>query len=316
MSQLTTHEVEHAVEVLAPARDIYAVLADVTTWPLHFPPTIHAERLEQDGPNERIQLWATAGGEVKTWCSRRHLDPEAMRIEFRQDVSAPPVAEMGGTWIVTETGPGRSTVRLLHDFRPIEDTPQDWAWIEQAVDRNSRAELAALKTDLESALNAGPDRVISFEDSVRVVGSAADVYDFLNEAQLWRQRLPHVARVALAEDSPGIQVLEMDTRTKDGSQHTTRSVRVCFPGDRIVYKQITLPALMRVHTGHWRLEPGGDGTVLATSQHSVVINEATVEPVLGPGADVEQAAAFVRKALSANSSATLALARAYAEGRA
>ena len=62
------------------------------------------------------------------------------------------------------------------------------------------------------------------------------------------ERLPHVARVVLTEDTPGLQFLEMDTRTKDGSTHTTKSVRVCFPDTRIAYKQITLPrADVRAH---------------------------------------------------------------------
>jgi len=32
----------------------------------------------------------------------------------------------------------------------------------------------------------------------------------------------------------------MDTVSPNGSAHTTKSYRVCFPHDRIVYKQTTL----------------------------------------------------------------------------
>jgi aromatase len=106
----------------------------------------------------------------------------------------------------------------------------------------------------------------------------------------------------------------MDTVAKDGSAHTTKSVRVCFPHKQIVYKQITVPALMTLHTGCWRLEPDGSG-VVATSQHTVAINPATVAAVLGDGAEVQQAKEYVRAALSANSLATLRLAKSYAERR-
>ena len=64
------------------------------------PPTVHADYAERGETEERIRLWATANGEVKNWTSRRRLDPAALRVEFRQEVSSPPVAAMGGTWIV------------------------------------------------------------------------------------------------------------------------------------------------------------------------------------------------------------------------
>ena len=75
-------------------------------------------------------------------------------------------------------------------------------------------------------------------------------------------------------------MLEMDTLTKDGSLHTTKSVRICSPHEQIVYKQIMLPALMTLHTGYWQLAEDGDGTT-ATSQHTVIINTANIAAVLG-----------------------------------
>jgi aromatase len=202
-------------------------------------------------------------------------------------------------------------VRLLHDYRAIDDDPGGLAWIGQAVDRNSRSELAALKANVE--VNDG-GRLLSFADTVRIDGSARAVYDFLNEAQLWSERLPHVARVDLQEKTPGLQILEMDTRVKDGSTHTTKSVRVCFPHRKIAYKQVTLPALMSLHNGYWELEPDGDG-VLATSHHTVVINTANIPAVLGDAAGVAQARELVKNSLSTNSRTTLAHAKQYAEAQ-
>ena len=313
MSQTALREVEHEITVRAPARAAYGLIADVGNWPRLCPPSIHVERLDLTGSEERIRIWATANGEVKSWISRRVLDPGAMRIGFRQEVPSAPVASMGGTWIVEPVTADESRVRLLHDFRAVDDDPESLVWIEQAVNRNSKSELAALKGNAELATGATA-LVTAFEDTVAVKGSAADVYAFLNEAQLWSKRLPHVVRASLAEEEPGVQLLEMDTQTTDGSTHTTKSVRVCFPHRLIAYKQIGLPALMTAHLGQWRIKETPDD-VRVTSEHTVVINEENISAVLGPDADVAQATRFVRDALSTNSLATLRHAKAYAERR-
>jgi aromatase len=213
--------------------------------------------------------------------------------------------------VVEPVSESQCHVRLLHDFFAASDDPADLEWITQAVDRNSMSELQALKTSAELT---GADQLITFDDTVSVDGSAKDVYDFINEAQLWPRRLPHVAWVSLEEETPGLQILDMDTSTKDGSVHTTRSVRVCRPYSSIVYKQIVVPALMTLHTGRWLIEERGGSGVSVTSRHTVRINGARITDVLGPDADMLTAQKFVRNALSANSLTTMRAAKAYAEG--
>lgn len=314
MKQLGHREVEHQVTVSAPAATVYRLIADVENWPRIFPPTVYVDRVERSGQSERIRIWATANGTAKNWTSARVLDPAGRRIEFRQEVSTPPVAAMGGTWLIEAITQGQSRVRLQHNYLAVDNDLDSLSWIEEAVDHNSRSELAALKDAAEMVVGAADDLMLSFEDTVQIDGTAKDVYDFINEAQLWQERLPHVVRVSLTEDTPGLQILEMDTRTKDGSTHTTKSVRVCFPHSRIVYKQITCPALMTLHTGYWHLADDGNG-VAATSQHTVVINAANVTRILGADADIPEAREFIRNALSGNSRATLEHAKTYAEGR-
>lgn len=311
---MTTRQVEHEITVDAPAPAVYRLIAEVENWPRIFPPTIHVERGEPGEPGEgeeRIRIWATANGEAKNWTSRRTLDPENLRITFRQEVSAPPVAAMGGTWIIEPLSEAAARIRLLHDYRAVDDDPRDLAWIDAAVDRNSRSELAALKTNLELA-HAAAEITFSFEDTVRIDGSAKDAYDFVNEAGLWAERLPHVASVRFTEDTPGVQTLEMDTRAKDGSTHTTKSHRVAFPHQKIAYKQVTLPALMTLHTGYWTFTEN-EGGAAASSQHTVVLNTANIARVLGPDATVADAREYVMGALSANSRATLGHAKDHAE---
>ncbi|MFI1567888.1 aromatase/cyclase [Streptomyces sp. NPDC020490] len=313
MSPSELREVEHQITISAPAAEVYRLIADVANWPRIFPPTIYVDHLERSGNEELIRIWATANGEAKNWTSRRVLDPEALTITFRQQVSTPPVATMGGTWIIEPLDGQTSSVRLLHDYTAVDDDPAGLAWIEEAVDRNSRSELAALKTNVEFAA-ASEELTFSFEDTVEVDGSAKDCYDFVNDAGLWSERLPHVATVRLTEDTPGLQTLEMDTRAKDGSTHTTKSYRVCLEGRKIAYKQTTLPALMNLHTGYWTFRETETGS-LASSQHTVVLRPENIQKILGPEAGVAEAREYVRTALSTNSRATLGHAKAYAEAR-
>lgn len=134
MSVTTPHRTLHSVAVAAPAEVVYGIVADVTMWPQYFAPNVHVEHLEQDETSERIQIWAFANGEVKTWVSRRTLDAAALRVEFRQEVSTPPVAAMGGTWVVspstrtprssnsTTTSPPSTTTRTASPGSPRPST--------------------------------------------------------------------------------------------------------------------------------------------------------------------------------------------------
>ncbi|MEU8258911.1 aromatase/cyclase [Micromonospora inaquosa] len=311
MSQPNTREVEHDITVAAPAKEVYRLIAEVENWPQVFPPTIFVDHVERGERSERIRIWATAKGEAKNWTSRRELDPEALRITFRQEVPSQPVAAMGGAWWFEAVSETETTVRLFHDYRAVDDDPEHLAWIDEAVDRNSRSELDALKRIVETAAQTA-ELTFEFTDTVQIDGMAKDVYDFINDAHLWSERLPHVATVQLTEETPGLQTLEMDTWARDGSTHRTRSYRVTFPHQRIAYKQVTLPALMNVHTGIWTFTENDEG-VAASSQHTVVLNPDNIPRILGPDAGVEEARNYVRNALSTNSRATLDHARAHAE---
>lgn len=305
------HETEHQITVFAPAQHVFDLIADVGDWPQVFPPTVHVDYAERGAAEERIRIWATANGAVKGWTSRRYLDRDRLRIRFRQEVSQPPVARMGGEWLIEPLSDTETRVRLQHDFQAVGNDPENAAWIHRAIDRNSDAEMAALRSAAEHRDERGK-LMLSFDDVVRVAGAAKDVYDFIYEAKQWQQRLPHVARVVLTEDTPNVQSLEMDTQAPDGSVHTTKSVRVCFPPDRIVYKQLQTPALMSVHTGQWLIRQDADGTVV-TSIHTVIIDQAAIPVVLGPDATVADARTFIRNALGRNSTTTMHYAKAHAE---
>jgi aromatase len=306
----STHT-EHSIAVAAAPSAAFGVIADVVNWPLVFTPTIHIDRDDLGGGAERIHVWALANNEVKEWTSIRNLDHDRRTAHFNQEKSSPPIGAMSGEWIVEAQPDGTSLVRLLHDFRAIDDDPGALQWISDAVDRNSRTELATLKAAAERA-GERDSLLVQWDDSVASSGSAADAYEFVANAREWPSRLPHVARMSLEEPEPNIQVMEMDTKTKDGSAHTTKSIRVCFPVRKIVYKQTTLPVLLSVHTGHWLFEDTSDGCTL-TSRHTAIIKPEAVAEVLGPDATVQGAREYIQTALTANSRVTMEHAKAFAE---
>ncbi|MEV0667870.1 aromatase/cyclase [Actinomadura luteofluorescens] len=307
----TVRHTEHTTRIAAPPDAVYRIVADVTSWPVHFPPTVHAVRVSGDDRAERIRIWALANGALRTWVSRRALDAAARTVEFAQAEPSAPVAEMRGTWRIAPDGDGGSRVELAHDYAAVGDDPDALALIDRAVEGNSTAELDALRRAAETGGDEG--LTLEFSDGELVHGPLEAAYDFVNECDRWPERLPHVLRVALTEDEPGLQFMEMDTRSPDGSAHTTASGRVCVPGERIVYKQTTTPPVMRTHNGEWRFEDAGDGAVRVTSRHTVVIDPGALGGPAAGGMDLPAVRERIRDTLGANSRATLRAAKRYAE---
>ncbi|MEV7558415.1 aromatase/cyclase [Streptomyces sp. NPDC089795] len=306
------HRTTYAVDVAAPAGVVYGLIADTTQWPLFVPPSIHVERLDFDGTRDRFQMWVTANGTVKSWLSHRILDARARRIDFHHEVPAGPSTSLGGRWTVEPMGAESSRLTLDHEFTVAEDRPEDATWVERATDSNSRTELERLKECAErwTRLDA---LTLSFEESVRLKGPAELVHDFLYGIADWPGRVPHVLRADVAEERSGIQVVRMDTVSDNGTAQTTEAVRVCFPHAlRIVHKQTATPLLLEAHTGEWSVIPDTTG-VTAVAQHSVLLREEAIEPVLGRGTSIAEARTHVRELLGAQSRTVLNLAKRHAE---
>ncbi|MFF0470883.1 aromatase/cyclase [Micromonospora zamorensis] len=306
------YRTEHTLTVAAPPRVLYDLAADVTRWPTIFAPTVYVHHLDRSESTERFQLWALVGGEVATWTSRRSLDPAGLRIGFAQERSQAPIASMSGEWIFRAVA-GGTEILLVHEFSAVDDDAGSVRWITEALDRNSPVELAALAR-IATTGHPVEDIVFTFADEVPVDGAAADAYEFVNRSDRWPQLLPHVARVVLREVVPGTQDMEMDTVTEDGSAHTTRSVRICTPVERIVYKQLVPPRLLLGHSGRWLFTDTDDGATV-TAEHTVAIDPTRVQEVLGAGATLADAREFIRSALGRNSRTTLAHAGSYAAAR-
>ncbi len=299
----------HSKVVQAAPEVVYDLVADVTRWPVIFAPSVLVRHLHRGQDEERFRLWATVNGAVKNWTSRRVLDAEQRRIAFEQERSQAPIASMGGAWSFREVGPGTTKVTLDHHFTVVDGA--DPEQIAAAVDRNSETELAALARIAE--LGHPVEEVVhSFEDTVTLHCSAAEVYDFVYHSERWPEHVPHVSRIELTEDDDGVQLMEMDTVTAGGIPHTTKSVRVCFPGERIDYKQLLPPAMLFGHSGAWEFTEGPDGAVV-TARHTVAINPDAAREILGADTDLADARAYLTEALSTNSRNTLLCAVRYAE---
>ncbi|MCB5181022.1 aromatase/cyclase [Streptomyces antimicrobicus] len=274
------HRTSHQVEADAPADTVYALLADAERWPLLFPPTVHVRRLDPPATGgtgapgtgapgsrpgtaaERLQIWATANGTLKHWTSRRDLDPVARRIGFRQEVPAPPLSAMGGTWTVDPLGPGRCRVTLLHDFRVAGDRAEDVAWVLRATDTNSRAELARL-----ARLAERPRRLegllFSFADRLRIEEPAPAVLDRLDHGALWPAPVPATAASGAAAGTP----------------EPPAAAVVRLPQEaRVVFKTPGPVAPLAVHTGSWTVTAEGPGAATVTVRQRVVLRTEADRP--------------------------------------
>ncbi len=292
----------HTTTIGCGADDVYRRLENVAQWSQIFEPTIHSVELSRDRDTQTIRLWATANGEPKSWVSERHLDPAARTIRFAQTVTTPPVAEMSGEWKVLPKSDDSCEVQLLHTYRAVDDSPASLDWISAAVDTNSTKELGALKAACERADgDLGP---FTFEDSVDTTADPVLLFSFLDRGELWAGRLDHVAEAEMKEFSDGLQFLRMRTRTPDGDTHVTESYRVSQSPARLLYKQVTLPALLALHTGSWTISPVGEQWRV-TSRHTVAINADAVGKVLGAKATVADAKELARRNLGNNSLRTL-----------
>ena len=293
----------HTAFVAAPPRAVFSLIADAPRWPYIFPPVVHVERLCDNQSDERLRLWVVSNGAVRNWVSRRVLDPEALRIRFQQESPLPPVETMSGEWVLVPLPGNATSVVLLHEFRTIGDDPGNTALIKQAVDRNSTAELAAVKgiAELGDSLSM---LVHSFADSVLIEAPLGTVYEFLYRIQDWPVRLPHVSRLVLDESVPNVQTVEMDAFAADGATRTSQMVRICFPYHSIVYKFTQLPKVMSAHLGAWHLYPTAAG-IRATSHNTVMIRPERAGELLGPNGNVELARDLVRQGLRKNCLDTL-----------
>lgn len=287
LAAVNTRTTHHSVTVDAPAAAVYALLADVTLAPTLFAAPIHYRHSERGAHHERFRIWGLANDQVASWTSVRHLDPAGHVITFEQEHPHPLVSAMRGVFRMTERD-GTTEVALDHEFATTDPD-----FVGRAIDTNSTAQLAALRRLAELPLG---ELLHTTTDTVEVDGRAEDAYEFVHDVGQWPERLPHIGSVDVREDGD-VQYL-----TKTVGEHTSRSVRLCFPTERIVFKQLTPPAALLGNAGEWTFTPTPAGCTV-TVRHTVL---------LAPDADRDR----IRADIAATARRTLLGARRFAERRA
>lgn len=264
------HRIAHETEIAAPAGVVYGLIADAASWPLLLPPVVHVELLDFEPREERIRAWATVGGAVLSWISRRVLDPERRRIGFRCDPAPAAVGTVRGDWQVEERGPHACRLVLRHEYGPPPGPPGEAARTGRALHSAGAAVVESLRQLAERWTEL--DRlVLSFEDEIRVKGPPELVHDALYRVDEWPGEVPHVVRTELSEDEPGVQRVAMDVRGADGVVRPTESVRVCFPhAGRLVHKQTRTTPAVAARIGEWQVLPDTRGVLVVCRQTVLV----------------------------------------------
>jgi aromatase len=302
--------VRHATVVDAPPSAVYDLIVDVSRWPVIFRPTVHTRVLTRAEEGDRFEIWATVSeDEVRAWRSRRDFDAAGGTVTFRQDHDRTSFGHMGGGWTCAPHAGGGTRVVLEHRYNPPPDQDGARQRIARELDHNSSVELEALRT--VATLPGGVDSwLLTFTESTELAGEAAAAREFVRDADRWPQRLPHVAGLDLVTWADGTQDMTMRTRAPDGSEHTTRSLRVLLEDGSIVYKQTRPPRTLLGHAGRWEFHTGRSGASIR-STHTFLLDPAGVVEVFGPAVEAADAMARVRAALAANSRVTMEHASRY-----
>jgi aromatase len=285
-------KVIHRHTVNAPPHQLQRLVADVAGWPALFEPVLHVGDPEHALVTGQLKLWTLVDGMPTHWTARIVRDDDAGLFSVHRQ------GELGQAreeWSFRPAGTG-TEITLTQRFTPAGLARG------QLAEQGARA-LATVDRVAGQGV-AADELAFTFADTISVEGCSDTAYRFIAAAQRWPERLPHVRTVRLAEDEPNVQTMEMDTVTSDGSSHVTRSIRLCFPTTLIAYKQLTCPTLLAGHSGRWEFASIGGATV-TTATHTVVIDPAAIDRVLGEGVGLTEARQHIRDVLGANSMATL-----------
>ncbi|MFI1913914.1 SRPBCC family protein [Nocardia sp. NPDC020380] len=301
--------IEHTIVVTAAPETLFDLIAEVERWPQFHEPSVYADRPVRSHNADVVRHWLLSGEQVDLLLSHRILDRPRLRIEQHRLDPRPPLVDSTVIWTVEPLSETESRIRLRHEFG--SSAADFTAQFAERIQRSGPRQLAAIADAARP--EARGELLLSFTDPLFIGGSVDDAYAFLYEADKWPERVEHVNGLEMTEDIPGVQFFDMDTHTPDGAAHTTRSVRLCFPRQLIVYKQIQLPKLLDAHTGHWLFTTAPEG-VVAEARHTVVIKPAALS-LLGPDATVADARRYLRRVLSGNSLNTLRHAKEFTELR-
>jgi aromatase len=165
MTELMIWTARHTVRVAAPPKRVFELIANVDRWPALLGRLVSVAHLGFDGACERVRFSQEVDGVPHELTMVRELNPKRLQVRFRQVDVRPPVASMGGFWLVTPKGLG-SMVALDHYYRVVGNAPETAAGVEQEIAASARSMLAALRRTMELELTE------SCSDELLVEGDA------------------------------------------------------------------------------------------------------------------------------------------------
>ena len=284
---------EHAAVVRAPADLVHGLLAATAGWPAVFPSFVHTRDLGP-GPagSRRVGMWTASDGAVHPWVALCTRHPAERRVDFRPEVLPPGLDDLVRSWLVEARTEHGSVVRLRHRYRPATTDADAVSELERQIESIATAEVGACVEAAEQRAGR-PELLLVLRDRAAVRGPVGDAYAFLRDVKGWAAHVPHVAAVSVAGPDPDAGTAEVDVLGPRGVVRT-RVARVCLAPDTVVQKQLLLPPLARLHRTVWSLRATATGTEVAT-EHQVLLAPEGIAAVLGAGAGVADAEAFVRQ---------------------
>jgi ribosome-associated toxin RatA of RatAB toxin-antitoxin module len=262
----TTRESRQSVAIDAPVELLYDLIADVDQMRRIFTPVIHTEYLERGENTDRVERWTWERhvDSVGTWRARRQLDRAGRRISFEHENPKEPLVAVTGEWSFAPHN-GGTLVELRHTFT-VDDGDEAGEQAAQMLDRGAGMQLGRLKGFAEQHDELA-EREVSYEVELLIPAGAEDVFNYFYEVDKWSERIPHCLSAERHEPVPRQQVVVMDVQVPSGAIHTTKQARVCFPSERIMWRQLEgLPPLDEMLYGHMTFTPTGDGVLVRTGQ--------------------------------------------------
>lgn len=321
------YHASHSVICDVPPAGVYALISDSARWPDVLEPCEAVTVLSADRHREHIELTARVNGELMTWQSVRRFLPEVYGVEA--DVIQPMklVKAMLTSWRVVAVNDQQSVLLLEHDYDLLDDVTGEVegittreeaaAFIERAIDGNSRTELGNIKAGVEAAARVGatpvdPGQLQHLRHSIVCAAPVDAVYALVRSTDSWPKLFDACVGVTLLDVTPGSEVARVEA-LQNGRVVSWDTRRTYYDDIHRVDYQLLIPMpLVSTMQGVWRVIELDDEHCLLTVDRSWTL----LPEVAGikPGIDtVEQAAQFVRTFVDGNAGAEMLAIRALVE---
>lgn len=145
MPELRIWTVRHTTRIAMSPRNVFELVANVDRWRALLDSLVSVEHLGFDGVCERVRFSKRVNGVTQGMNMMLELNPKRMQVRFRHVDVLPPLASMGGLWLVLPKGRSSSMVALDHYYRVTDNSPVTAARVEAQIAEESTSMLTALR---------------------------------------------------------------------------------------------------------------------------------------------------------------------------